>query len=371
MRKSKLPGLCALGVLILTVLFACERDWPVVDDTSTWSKNGYTLQVGSQDGTLKTAMGTIHGIKDLTMILTLIEDATGLPVPGTTFAFGDGGSMVGEQVNHTYKSTGTFTLTVTAPNGTTLSGSVEITEINSGTKDIYLIRGWLDNGKYYYQVALPIEVISDNAAFGTFYVASDLQGWNPGTALAQTVTANGKQYLVWEFTSPNGYQKFLHKKVFTAGGTNWAFNPTSAYWYTTTDGGLYRPYFKDGTMTVSASGASLPGKFGDMEDDWKVRGFLTYATNAGYLTLLVNKQWVINPNLPKINYQIDAGSWSAIALFDAGTYYSVSIPDAITYGSIVKFNIQPNIVGSTIDITGSALYSMAYGCGALQIQKGL
>lgn len=379
MKTKKMTGLCALCVVLILTLFACERDWPILGDnngSSIWNQNGYTLKVANEKGgTFKTGTDTIRGFKGLAQSFCVFSNSTGQAVSGVTFTFGDGSSLTSEQVIHIYTTTGVFTLVINIPGVTTpLSGPVKITEIGGdGTgADLILISSSISGNNWTYRIGLPAEAITNYMAAGTYFLESDLTGWPASTlsatVLSQTTTVSGQIYAIWEFVHVNGWEVFHHGKNFTSGGANWANNSTSRYWSPTATGGNYKAYFKDGVMSPTQPGSTLPGKFGDTDEaNWYLRGTIDYGVNSANVTFYINKKYVANPNSPKLNYAIDSGAWQQLALVDNTGYYSVTVP-AVTYKSVIKFTIQAAGEGTLINISASSLYSTTLGCGGLQVQ---
>jgi|GEM_PF-1139351 len=372
-----------LIVIMALALTSCHKDWPdltpATDTNNGWQKNGYQLFTGESAGVLKAADGDLSGVVNVAQLF-VVFDQNGQSVPGVNFLFGDGTSVIGEQVIHKYAAIGRYTLTAYVPGGTELSGAINITATTTPPAgDIMkLAPSTFANGQWTYTIGLPTDYIySYDSTGGWCWVEGTTAGWpaSPADAyaLSQTRWVNNTKYLVYTFTkSANDWEEFIWGETLNDNTNHWAFDTASVFFHSTATGGIFRAYLQDGEIYSEKPAAIMPGNFGDAGEDWLVRGSVTDTDTSYTVSLYLNTNAITTANNPQLQYKLETDSvWTNVSLTANTDYYAATI--AANYESLVSFNFlaESGNPATLVDCQTSVLYSTSLACLALQLHSGI
>lgn len=371
-------------VLAMAVTTSCQKDWPELTPTdagNVWEKEGYKLFYGtSPNALLAPGDENITGIVNIAQLF-MVMGPDGQSTPNVNFVFGDGSSVIGEQIIHKYTAVGDYTLTVYVPDGPTLSGTIEISAPTQLKGDIIkLAASTLNNGSWTYTIGLPVNYIySYNNTDGWCWVEGTTAGWpaNPVDAyvLSQIEQENGVDYLVYQFTkTANGYEELIWGQI-SNGVAHWAYDTTSVYFHPTNTGGTFHLYLKDGEIYTEEPAVVLPGTFGDTGDAWLVRGSAVNdtASHSYSINLYLNDSAIVAPTAPELQWKLSTDSaWTTVALIPGTEYYSATI-DSVGYENLIVFNFLATggNPASTVNCQSSLFYSTTVNALALQLHAGM
>ncbi len=370
--RTGLMNISLAGIFICMFLAACQKDWPepFTKPSNPWTKDGYTLK-----SSLNTDDDTLTGYIGVAATFGVV-DGDGNPVANVTFIFGDGSSLTGEQVIHSYLLTGVFSLAAVIPGGPTLAGWIRILPFGEtdSTEVVISIYHDYDGNLCHDTIGLMVEHISGYLDPGQYFVSGDFNGW-PAPINALILSARvigGHTYAVWAIEHALGVEKFNFGKNFDAGGSAWNYSPNSVYWHETTppNGDLW-VYFNVSGIAPTEQNSTFPGLWGDEDSEtWIYRGDCQYGQTTAAVNIYANKDsFLLEPDNPQFYYSLDGGgSWDNYPLSDQGNYYWHQI-DGVTYGTVIYFYCLAQAGNSYSKVLGGVMYNPSTDCELVQINK--
>ncbi len=373
MKQLKLLGVLALIIILAA---ACRKEWPdwQNEEGKAWIKDGLTLKSGLGFGQAQTT-DTIYGTQQINLIFWVVNEA-GQVVSGVDFDFGDDSTATGGQVAHKYANPGMYI--VTAIYGSTeLMRPVKIATVGENDQEaIFFLSGSYSGGINTIALGLARDKISNISFAGWYFYFGSEDNWSwPPMALTDTLIQDGKVLIEYEFSMPNGWNKFGYGKFpdnlnYDPG---WGSAPASIYWHTTTTGGEFWVYVYNGNIYPEEQTPTLPGEWGDKDTDepWAVRGLCDVFTEDSTVNvnLFINRLYLIEPSSPYVSWSLDGLSWQDAPLSNQGEYWSVTLHD-IAYGEVLHFKAF-SATGVEASLQASTFYHDFFDCCIMQLPGGV